>query len=428
MSTTVAAMKARMGDTDYFVLSMKAGELADKVKIPREMDEWDALTIEERYQRELDYSRVKNQIAPYLANNQSRFFGAVIVAAMNFDSTDAFESIAEVATKGLPRRYRDDAEPLGLLTFRGGEVLVPLDGQHRLKAIQFAVSGKDERGKDITSIPEPCTELADEDITVILIDYNLHKARDIFTHVNLYAKKPTTGQSIVTNDDDPVAVLAREVTNEIIGARLVKFTSNTLTKKDQHFTTLSIVYNANEEIIKTSFPNGALKKDEIPPSPQMSLFRKKVSDVWTDLTEKIHVFVDATADPEPSGDAKRDEIRSGSLLGKPVAQECLVKAYTRLVGPKNNYSGTEACDRLNQLPWSQTSENLATWDRVLWNGGTNGKIITKNRGLITDMMVYMAGGKFNAEENAQLLKSYQSQFPDGERPGKELPPVFAQYD
>ena len=142
MSTTVAAMKARMGNTDYFVLSMKAGELADKVKIPREMDEWAALTIEERYQRDLDYSRVKNQIAPYLANNQSRFFGAVILAAMNFDSDDAFEQLGEVTTRQLPRMYKNNAESLGFLTFKGGEVLVPLDGQHRLKAIQFAVSEK----------------------------------------------------------------------------------------------------------------------------------------------------------------------------------------------------------------------------------------------------------------------------------------------
>jgi DNA sulfur modification protein DndB len=419
-------MKAHMGDTDYFVLSMKAGELADKVKIPREMDDWVAQTIEERYQRDLDYNRVKSQIAPYLANNPSRFFGAVIVAAKNFDPDDAFEPIGEMGTRGLPKKYKKDAEPLGLLNFQGGEVLVPLDGQHRLKAIQFAVSGKDERGKDISAIPTPCAELADEDIAVILIDYNLSKARDIFTHVNLNAKKPTTGQSIVTNDDDPVAVLARVVTNKIIGARLVKFTSNTLTKKDQHFTTLSIVYNANEEIIKTSFPNGALKKDQMPSNAQMNLYKNKVSSVWDDLVKKIQVFADAVADPEPPGDAKRDEIRSNSLLGKPVAQECLVKAYTRLVGPKNNYSGTDACARLNKLPWAQTSENLAIWDRVLWNGGTNGKVITKNRGLITDMMIYMAGGKFNAEEKAQLLKSYQSQFPDEERANKDLPPVFAQ--
>ena len=426
MSTTVAAMKAHMGDTDYFILSMKAKALADQVQIPREMDEWVALTIEETYQRDLDYGRVKSQIAPYLANNPSRFFGAVIVAARNFDPADAFEPIGEMATRGLPKRYKDDAEPLGLLTFKGGEVLVPLDGQHRLKAIQFAVSGKDESGKDISSIPNPCTELADEDIAVILINYNLSKARDIFTHVNLNARKPTTGQNIVTNDDDAIAVLARHVTNNIINARLVKYTSNTLTKKDRYFTTLPIVYNANEEIIKTSFPTGTLKKDQLPANAQMSLYRNKVSEVWNDLIKKIEIFAEATADPNPTGDSKRDEIRRDFLLGKPVAQECLIKAYTRLVGAKNNYTSTGACDRLNRLPWAQTSENLVIWDRVLWTGGTNGKIITKNRGLITDMMIYMAGGKFNAEEKAQLLNNYRSQFPDRERMNKDLPPVLAQ--
>ena len=426
MSTTVAAIKARMGDTDYFILSMKAKALADQVQIPREMDEWAALTIEETYQRDLDYGRVKSQIAPYLANNPSRFFGAVIVAARNFDPDDAFEPIGEMATRGLPKKYKNDAEPLGLLTFTGGEVLVPLDGQHRLKAIQFAVSGKDERGKDISSIPNPSTELANEDITVILIDYDLSKARDIFTHVNLNARKPTTGQNIVTNDDDAIAVLAREVTNKIINARLVKYTSNTLTKKDRYFTTLPIVYNANEEIIKTSFPTGALKKDQMPPNTQMSLYRHKVSEVWNNLVKKIEIFAEATADPEQTGDSKREEIRRDFLLGKPVAQECLVKAYTRLVDAKNNYSGTEACQRLNQLPWAQTSENLAIWDRILWTGGTNGKVITKNRGLITDMMIYMAGGKFTNEEKADLLTNYRSQFPDVERSNKELPAVFAQ--
>ena len=391
------------------------------------MDEWAALTIEERYQRDLDYSRVKNQIAPYLANNPSRFFGAVIVAARNFDPDDAFEQLGEVTTRQLPKKYKSDAESLGFLTLKGGEVLVPLDGQHRLKAIQFAVSGKDERGNDISAIPTPCTELAEEDITVILIDYNLAKARDIFTHVNLTARKPTTGQNIVTNDDDPIAVLAREVTNKIINPRLVKYTSNTLTKKDQHFTTLPIVSSANEQIIKTSFPNGTLKRDQLPSNAQMSLYRNKVSEVWNDLIKKISIFAEATADPEPTGDSRRDEIRRDSLLGKPVAQECLVTAYTRLVGAKTNYSGTEACERLNQLPWAQTSENLAIWDRVLWTGGTNGKVITKNRGLIANMMTYMAGGKFTNEEKAELLAEYRSQFPDDERANKELPAVVAHH-
>ena len=74
MATTVPAMKGRLGDTDYYILSMKAQELVDKVKIPKESNEWEDMSVEERYQRDIDYNRVRKQIAPYLANDESRFF------------------------------------------------------------------------------------------------------------------------------------------------------------------------------------------------------------------------------------------------------------------------------------------------------------------------------------------------------------------
>ena len=424
MSTTVPAMKARMGDTDYYIISMKAKELADKVNIPRETDDWDNMTLEERYQRTLDYNRVRTQIAPYLANNQSRFFGSVIVAVENFNSEDAFETLQEVATKNLPRKYKTDAESLGFLTFSGGEVFHPLDGQHRLKAIQFAVSGKDERGRDIAAIHTPCAALAEDDVTVIVIDFDLSKARDIFTRVNLYAKKPSIGQNIVTNDDDVIAILSREVANDILNERLVKFVSNTLNKKDPQFTTLAIVYNCNDHIVKYKFPTGAVKKEEKPADNQMALYRAKVKEVWKDLVENVEVFSLAVADPDTSGDEKRCELRETNLLGKPVAQECLVEAYLQLTSSKNNLSGSQACQRLNQLPWAQTPENLLMWDRVLWTGGTDGKIITKNRPLITKFTTYMAGGKLDNEERTALLSDYRQLFPDSERQQKQLPPVM----
>ena len=40
MPNTVPAMKGRLGNTDYWILSMKAQEIVDKVKIPKEMKEW----------------------------------------------------------------------------------------------------------------------------------------------------------------------------------------------------------------------------------------------------------------------------------------------------------------------------------------------------------------------------------------------------
>ena len=419
MATTVPAMRGRLGNTDYYILSMKAQELVDRVKIPKEMKEWEDESVEERYQREINYHRVRTQIAPYLAKDDSRFFGALIVAAMNFGDAVSFEPLADLTTKGLPRLYRAAATNMGFLTFMGGEIMVPLDGQHRLKAIQFAITGVDERSRPIDDVT-PCSDLAQEDVTVILVAYEPRKARKIFTKVNRYAKTTTTGQNYVTDDDDVLAVLTREVANELIGGRLAKFTSNTLRPKDAEFTTLAIVYNCNEEIVRSTFAEGKLDKTHLPDKAKQRLFRKKVMDVWRTVLEGIEVFADALDDKEESGDARRREIRGANLLGKPVAQECLVRAFVRLTGAPTNMSAEDACRRLNRLPWSMTEENLDKWQRVLWSGGTDGKIITKNRKLATALIAWAAGERVTDERRAELLEEYRKQFPEGER-DRELP-------
>ena len=422
MSTTVAAMKARLGDTDYYVLSMKAQELVSRVKIPKEMKEWHDASVEERYQRDINYNRVKKQIAPYLANDDSRFFGAIIVAADHFDDNVEFEPLNAVLAKGLPIRYRTEAENLGFLNFRGGELLVPLDGQHRLKAIEFALTGKDEKSNNIPNV-SPCADLAREDVTVILVPYDVKKARKIFTKVNSYAKKTTTGQNIVTDDDDVVAVLSREIANDLIGGRLVKYTSNTLGPGDAEFTTLGIVYNCNEAIITNTFPTGRLDKTQLPSKEQEQLYRGKVKDVWETVLEGVQVFGDAIHDKEPSGDKGRCEIRRRNLLGKPVAQECVVKAFVRLTGAPTNMAAVDACERLNRLPWGISEENVQrVWQRVLWSGGVDGgRIITKNRRLSTRLIAYLAGERITDAARNELLEDYRGQFPEDERSGRGLP-------
>lgn len=276
MASVHSAMKARLGDTEYYILSMKAQDLVKSVTIPRELDGWENLSVEDRYQRDLNYNRVKTQIAPYFATDSTRFFGAIIVAAMNFGEEVEFEPLSDIAKRGLHKLYASAASSMGFLTFNGGELLLPLDGQHRLKAIEFAISGRDEKGRDIADIPTPCTDLANEDITVILVPYELDKARRIFTRVNRYAKPTPTGQNIVTDDDDILAVLSREVANTVIGGRLVKFTSNTVNKRDVHFTTLAIIYNCNDWIIRDNFPGGRIDKTKLPSNDRQRLYRDKI--------------------------------------------------------------------------------------------------------------------------------------------------------
>ena len=51
MGTTIPAMRAKFGSNNYFIATMKAGELVDKLKIPKELPEWDDMTLEEKFQK-----------------------------------------------------------------------------------------------------------------------------------------------------------------------------------------------------------------------------------------------------------------------------------------------------------------------------------------------------------------------------------------
>lgn len=412
-------MRATLGSTTYFILSMKALDLVKNSTIPKEIKDWDDLSVEERYQRDINYTRVRRQIAPYMAREKDRFFGAIILAAWNLAEDTAFEPLSDVVKAHLPNLYRTAGADIGFLTFSGGELLVPLDGQHRLKAIQFAIEGKDEKNRDLDLTPS--TDLAEEDVTVILVPYERNKARQIFTHVNRYARPTTTGQNIITDDDDVFAVITRRVANDVIGGRLAKYTSNTLNVNDPEFTTLSILYNCNKDIVAKHFPVGKVTTTKLPEPSLQKLFAEKCFAVWEWLVDGIEIFSLALQDKEESGDDGRKKMRKENLLGKPVAQECLVRAFVRLTLPPTNMSYADACENLNRLPWALTEENLATWDQVLWSGGLNGKILTKNRTLAARLIGHLAGERLEPEMLKELRADYRSVFPEARRKKLDLP-------
>ena len=119
MPTVIPVLKGTLGTTEYFVCAMKAGELAEKARIPAEDPDWKNPTYEEQEQRKINYARVKRQIAPYLAQDKDRFFGAIIVAVKNFDPVKSFEPITDMV-KGMPNIYKSQAGAMGFLTLSGG--------------------------------------------------------------------------------------------------------------------------------------------------------------------------------------------------------------------------------------------------------------------------------------------------------------------
>lgn len=402
MPTVHPAMQGTMGSTRYWLVTMPAKELTERLTIPKQIDGWDDMSIEERYQREIDYNRVRRQIAPYLTTDVDRFFGAFIVSVLNAENV-AFEPLPTMVSK-LPNLYKQAGSALGFLTLAGSEVLVPLDGQHRLAALDFAITGKDEKKRSIEGL-EANVDVAGDDCTVILIRHDAVKSRKIFNKVNRYAKKTSKAENLITADDDVIATIVREdIADEVIPARLVNYKSNTLNARAEHFTTLSTLYEATKVLLEDL--QGRIDTQTLPDQATIKTLRDEAVDFWSHLCEKIDLFVYALHDASEGGDEKRREIRKDFLLGKPIAQFALAQAVVRLRCEDergSRLSMDEVCKRVNDLDWSIDNPD---WQRVLMTGDrvVAGRTAARFAGRVVS---YMLGERLTDEEMTELKGDFK---------------------
>ncbi|MCY4067841.1 MAG: DGQHR domain-containing protein [Acidimicrobiaceae bacterium] len=368
MASVLPAMRGKFGSTEYYIVTMPAKELTERLVIPRDMEEWNDLSLEERYQREINYGRVKRQIVPYLAQDDDRFFGAFIVTMLHSDDTE-FEPMTRIFGEKVPKLYKSAGSAFGFLTLEGTEVLVPLDGQHRLAALDFAITGRDEKNLPIKDL-EPNIDIAEDICTVILVKHDPIKSRKIFNKVNRYAKKTSKADDLITADDDAIALIVRESVigpNNIIPDVLVNAKSNTLTAKASEFTTLTTLYEGTKYLLEDT--HGKIKTHILPDKAKMGVMRAEAVEFWEVLCSNIELFKDALFDPNEMGDRRRQEIRADFLIGKPVAQWTLVQAIVQLCeedeATGHRKSLKEACQLVNRLDWSVSASR---WQSVLMNG------------------------------------------------------------
>ena len=415
MATALPAMKGKFGSIEYYLVTMRAKELAEKLIIPKELDDWADMTIEERFQREINYTRVRKHIAPYLSRDPDRFFGAFIVDIFNPDGVE-FEPLDKVI-ENLPGLYKKAAATFGFLTLDGNEVLVPLDGQHRLAAIRFAISGKDEKQKSIEGL-EPNLDVANDYCTVILVKHDPKKSRKIFNKVNRYAKATSKADNLITADDDIVAVITREcVADKILGERLVNYQSNTLTKKAPEFTTLSVLYEATALILEDQ--HGKIDRTVLPSEADKKLYRDEAVRFWEIVCDKVKIFQQALQHPQEEGDNTRIEIRADLALGKPIVQMALIEAILRLNAPSDDGASVgldTICDRINSVDWGVDN---SVWQRVLMNGD---KVVTGRQAakFASRFIAYLLGERLHDKEIENLEEIYARLF-GSDGPAKKLP-------
>jgi len=401
MPTTIPALRGRFGRFEYWLTTMFVEELVSKIRLPKDLPGWDDLSIEERYQRDINIRRVTREIAPYFATNADRFSGALVLAVINDDSME-FEPLNSFGAGGrgkVPQLYQSAAANLGFLTLNGDEMLVPLDGQHRAKAFKFAMNGTDDNGRPIPGIKSN-TDLARDEAAVILIRFEPESARRIFSRINRYAKPTSKGDNLITDDDDAVAVMTRILLRRdgVLNARLVKMGATTLTKIAPEFTTLATFYEANLAIINAGAHGPGKPQDAN--EEQRETFEHQVRGVWEVLLQNIRLFKQALSDPSEGGDAARIQMRDEMLLGKPVGQLALVHAFLLLRELCAGIPDAELCRRLNSVNWSLADP---IWHGVLMN--PNGRVMSGRTtvNFAAQFIAHLGGAKLSGELRDKLI-------------------------
>ena len=100
---TIGCIRAKMGDTPYYLAKMSAGQLIDSVGIAKELPEWPDMNADEKMQREYDIKRVVEEMVPYVVDDPNRFFGSLIIDIYSGYEGYGVSYITRKGTSDCPR-------------------------------------------------------------------------------------------------------------------------------------------------------------------------------------------------------------------------------------------------------------------------------------------------------------------------------------
>ncbi|MER7831530.1 DNA sulfur modification protein DndB [Streptomyces sp. NPDC095602] len=392
MATLHTAIRAQMGSTPYYVTTMKVSDLVQVARPASEQEEWATTGLTERLQRELNDTRVRTEIAPYLANSPDRFFGAIILL-LDSDEEPEFEPLSEVA-KSLPKAYRSTMgkDSFGFLTIDSGERII-LDGQHRfaaLREVHLARTVEGEYAKDV----------GEDEVTVIIVPrISTQHTRKIFNKVNRYAKNTSRGDNILTSEDDGFAILTRRLADDggplagknHKGESLVNYKNNTIAERSTQLTTLSAIYETVRIIAEHYNMADDLneKKTHVRPSEEtIDQGYEHVEGWWATVLDGMPKLKYGRDNTKLLPELRAKEADYG-LLFKPATHIVLFQALSQMLKADDDLTLKEAVNRTYQLDWKITAP---LWRDVLINSAHN--ILTKkeNYNLAADLITYLVVG------------------------------------
>lgn len=414
MPDYVPALKAQMGDWQYYVTVMKLGKIAKECRLAEEIHP--NKDLNELIQREIT-ARVETEMVPYLLHENQRFYGALVVAVYGGDPEFAPVKVAE-------HHLIDDDDSrhsygFGLLRFDGSQMYYALDGQHRLKSIQEAIKMN--------------PDLAKEEISVIILKHEesqdgLQRTRRLFSTLNRRAKPTTAGQNIAIDEDDAVAIVSRLLVKEnLLLKKLVsiKLGSKQIqnNKNDYQFiTTLAAFYETNEILLGCY--EGGLEIDTKfkqfrPSNDDIDAYYSFLEYVWHMMLEKCPGFQQVIKGNKKPGDLRKmgsdqlfnedgKPIEGGIVFARPIGQYIIAEVIKLAVSQGKDIENTVTAIMTN----ISMDIDHAPWRGVVWNPNTQRIIGGKSeRTLIANIISHALGLKINIKVG-ELKQKYRDTIND----------------
>ncbi|PPT08328.1 DndB-like protein [Geitlerinema sp. FC II] len=460
---TFLVQTTQMGETEAYIGSVTLSWLANRVEFASQLPLFqgkldpktgnvqpDAETVDELYQRPLDWSR-QAPLTRYLAARTDRKFPPLLLVvsppwvdnprSVGWDENGrARQSAVEFVPLDSDRR-------VGLLDLSSTVSVFALDGQHRLMGVrglmelletgtlQPLTKAKKPTGKALTleeiaqavgKTPSQLRELADETLGVELIpavvkgetrEEARRRIRSIFVHVNLMAVKLSKGQVTLLNENDGFAIITRQiaVTHPMLrqeAERLprVNWDGASVSAKSTVLTTLQALKDMTVGYLGDRFPHWKpLKSGTIPQRPTVDELADGLAELmrlWDGLAtlpsyRKLDAGLETPTLRRLSFEADGGE---GNILFRPVGQVALAQALGTAIFRKR-IPLIEVFDKLRQFDdeggFSGIENPESIWYGVFYDPNKR-RIRVAGRDLAAKLLLYLLGGMTEPMELAEL--------------------------
>lgn len=427
--TFIPALRARVGDWEYYICTMKYAEVAKQIMFAYELG--NNADLNSMIQRGI--SQRTKDIVDYLLANDHRFLGAIIVACWGGNPQYVPLEMAdpENVLEGID-------EGFGVLTFDGTQSYFALDGQHRLRAIKESIKKDPGLGR--------------EDIAVLIVSHfdsekGRERTRRLFTNINRNARVTTAAENIALDEDDGYSVITRRLLTEhsflsrektvkvftLIGEEgEMRLAGKQIAQTEKNaFTTIVVLRSMIEDLW---FESGAV-----------NLKVRPADSVLEDAYQKLAVRVDElfaatdTLDQKLIAATSARDIRApkgheddGHPMMRPVIQQAVTRVIRQIV-IQGTMDYEQVLVELKKMSWRIGN---APWN-IVYNSEINRMITAKENinGLAELLYVHLAPPSLQAIKRAR--KTYRdltrSNYPvseealaaklDQKRPGREHAPI-----